>query len=161
MEPGGEPSQAEGSAATLCEAPPKRLWLHVVRERLPPGDLDDRDQLAVPRLELGIAGDVDLVEREPKLVAKLDERRSRALAQVAAAGVVEDDLTRSDAVHTTPEGEMRSATGAGLCPMPFGIGIGLRRRRRGLTGEPRVSPCYYGYRPLVVVASATRCTARP
>jgi hypothetical protein len=87
--------------------------LDVVRAGPHAVDLDHRDQLAVTRLELGVATDVDLLQVERELVAKLLERCPCTLAEVAALGVVEDDLGR------------------------------------------------YGYRPRVVVASATRWTARP
>jgi hypothetical protein len=85
----------------------------VVDERLLAVDLDHRQPLPVARLQLGVAGDVDLRELEVGVGADGDERLPRPLAEVAAGRVVENDLRR------------------------------------------------YGYRPLVVVASATRRTASP
>jgi hypothetical protein len=75
-------------------------------------DLDDRQPLAVAGLELRIAADVDLFELELVLLPKRCERVQRALAEVTAFGVIQDDFR-------------------------------------------------YGYSPRVVVASATRWTARP
>ena len=86
--------------------------MHVVREDPLAVDLDHGQPLAVAGLELGIAGDVDLLELEVLLAAQLGQLRSRALAEMAVGGVVE--------------------------------------------GDPD-----YGYRPRVVVASATRWTASP
>ena len=75
-------------------------------------DLDDRQPLAVAGLELRVAADVDLFELELVLLPKRCERALGTLAEVAAFGVIQDDLR-------------------------------------------------YGYNPRVVVASATRWTARP
>jgi hypothetical protein len=85
----------------------------VVDERLLAVDLDHRQPLPVARLQLGVAGDVDLRELEVGVGADGDERLPRPLAEVTTGCVVEDDLRR------------------------------------------------YGYKPRVVVASATRMTARP
>ena len=41
----------------MCEPPPHRIGWHEVDERLLAVDLDDREQLAVARLELGVAVD--------------------------------------------------------------------------------------------------------
>jgi hypothetical protein len=86
----------------------------VVDERSLAVDLDDGQPLSVALLELGPAGDVDLLEVERDVAANVRERRPCALAEMAADRVVEPDR-----------------------------------------------PSGYGYRPRVVVASATRCTARP
>jgi hypothetical protein len=51
-------------------------------------DLDHGEPLPVARLEVGIAGDVDLAVAHAFAV----EDRACALAQVAAAGGVEDDV---------------------------------------------------------------------
>ena len=56
-----------------------------------PVDLDDGQPLAVAPLELGVAGDVHLVELERHLVARCGHDAARPLAQVAAGRVVEDD----------------------------------------------------------------------
>jgi len=53
----------------------------------PSVDLDDGQPLPILGLELGVTGDVDLVER----LAALDEDGARPLAEVAAVRVVEDD----------------------------------------------------------------------
>jgi len=53
----------------------------------PSVDLDDGQPLPILGLELGVTGDVDLVER----LAALDEDCARPLAEVAAVRVVEDD----------------------------------------------------------------------
>jgi hypothetical protein len=76
-------------------------------------DLDHRQELPVALLELVVAGDVYLAELELDVAPQRVENRPRALAEVAAGRVVEDDF-----------------------------------------GD-------YGYRPRVVVASATRWTASP
>ncbi len=54
-------------------------------------DLDDRQPLPVPGLELRIARDVDLLEREAELGAELLELLARPVAEVAALRVVERD----------------------------------------------------------------------
>jgi hypothetical protein len=48
---------------------PERLRLNVVRADALAVDLDDWDQIAVARLELGIAVDLDLDELESELAA--------------------------------------------------------------------------------------------
>ncbi len=90
----------------------ERVRFDEVGERLLTVDLDDRDALPVPGLELRVAVDLDEVELEPELRLRLSQHLERALAEMALRRAVERD--------------------AG-----------------------------YGYRPLVVVASATRCTAIP
>ena len=63
-----------------------------VRECLLPVDLDHRDPLAVARLQLAVATDVD----EPDLVAAdLPHHLERTLAEVAAGGVEEGDPPRA------------------------------------------------------------------
>ena len=66
----------------------------VIDERPLAVDLDHGQPLAVARLELRIARDVDLLEREGHLRAYLVEDRPRPLAQVAPGGGVEDDRVR-------------------------------------------------------------------
>jgi hypothetical protein len=51
----------------LCEAFTQRVRVHEVREGPLPVDLHNGQPLAVARLELGIAGDVDLLEGESLL----------------------------------------------------------------------------------------------
>jgi hypothetical protein len=86
--------------------------MDVIGERALPVDLDDRQPLAVARLELGIAADVDFVELERNRGPHLVKHRPRPLAEATAGRDEQRDLR-------------------------------------------------YGYRPRVVVASATRCTASP
>ena len=54
-------------------------------------DLDHREPLAVPRLELRVARDVDLLQREAELGAELLELRARPVAEMAALRVEERD----------------------------------------------------------------------
>jgi hypothetical protein len=64
----------------------------VVRKTPPAVDLDDRDPLPVGGLERLVAADVDLAKLELELLAERPNLRQRALAEVAALGVVDDDL---------------------------------------------------------------------
>jgi hypothetical protein len=64
----------------------------VVREDLLPVDLDDRDQLAVARLELGRAVDRDLLQLELELLPQRAQLRERPLAEVAAVRVENRNL---------------------------------------------------------------------
>ena len=54
-------------------------------------DLDDRQPFAVPRLELRVAADVDLLQIERHLCAHLLDDRAGTLAEVAALRVVQRD----------------------------------------------------------------------
>lgn len=65
--------------------------MDVVREDPLPVHLDDREPLPVAGLELGLACDVDLLEREAELCAQLLELRAGPVAQMAPGGVVERD----------------------------------------------------------------------
>ncbi|HEY6067312.1 MAG TPA: hypothetical protein VIU81_01370 [Gaiellaceae bacterium] len=67
---------------------PKRIRVDVVDKRPLAVDLDHREPFPVPGLELLISADVDLLERG---AACLDDG-PRALAEMAARRVVEDDL---------------------------------------------------------------------
>ena len=79
--------------ATLCtEAAPEGVRVHVVRERPRSVDFDHGQPLAVPRLQLGIAADVDLPKVELDLLANREQDIARTVAQVAALRVVENDL---------------------------------------------------------------------
>jgi hypothetical protein len=62
-----------------------------VGERLRAVDLDHRKALAIAALELGIAGDVDLLEVEGNLGPDCVQDAPGALAQVAARRVVYGD----------------------------------------------------------------------
>ena len=78
---------------TLCaQSAAKPLRLDVVDEGLTAVDLHDRDQLAVAGLELVVARDVDLPVVEVGLAAEVGELRTRALAEVAALCVEQDDV---------------------------------------------------------------------
>jgi hypothetical protein len=75
----------------LCDTSAKGSGVDEVDERPLVVDLDDRQPLAVPALELGVAVDLDLLEAVlPELGG---QRRARPLAEVAAAPAVEDDLS--------------------------------------------------------------------
>jgi hypothetical protein len=69
----------------------ERLPIDVVDEGALAVDLHDRQPLAVSRLQLGVAADVDLVEVEGHLAADLFEDPTGALAEVAALRVVQRD----------------------------------------------------------------------
>jgi hypothetical protein len=64
----------------------------VVDETLPAVDLDDRDPLAVRRLELAVAVDRDLPQSEAELLPRRADDAPRRRAEVAAGRGVEDDL---------------------------------------------------------------------
>jgi hypothetical protein len=76
----------------LCgELTPEAVGLDVVDEGPNTVDLDDRQPLAIARLELCVAGDVHLLELEAQLLAQRRQLRPRALAEVASLRVIEDD----------------------------------------------------------------------
>jgi hypothetical protein len=54
-----------------------------VREHLLAVDLHDRQELPVARLELGVAGDVHLLQVERDVLPDRSERRSRPLTETA------------------------------------------------------------------------------
>jgi len=68
----------------LCEPAPHCIRWHEVDERLLAVDLDDREQLAIPSLELRVAVDQDLLELEAELVPEHCDSLPRALTQVTA-----------------------------------------------------------------------------
>ena len=72
----------------MCEPATQRAGIHEVDERLLPVDLDDRDQLPVTSLELGIAVDRDLLQLEAELVPQSEDGCPRPLAEVAVGSVV-------------------------------------------------------------------------
>jgi hypothetical protein len=80
----------------LCNRSAERLGLNVVGETAPAVDLDDRDPLPVDALERLVAGDVDLAQVEVELTAERPHLRERALAEMAALRVVDDDLAPRD-----------------------------------------------------------------
>ena len=69
----------------------ERAAMNVVGEGPLAVDLDHGQPLAVARLQLGVAADVDLDEVEPPLRPHLLEDGASALAEVAALRSVEDD----------------------------------------------------------------------
>jgi hypothetical protein len=84
---------ASGVAATvpltLCaDFAPKRARIDVVDERAVSVDLDHRQPLPIPRLQFRVAGDVDLPERDTRLL----QHAARPFAEVAAVRVEEDDV---------------------------------------------------------------------
>ena len=76
----------------MCEPAPHCIGWHEVDERLLAVDLDDREQLAVPSLELGVAVDQDLLELEAELVPERRDGLARTRAEVAPLRAVEPDL---------------------------------------------------------------------
>src|SRR5947207_1765831 len=89
MEPPWKELRSPSLGATLCggERAPEAVRLDVVDGRALAVDLHDREQLAVARLELVVAGDVHLAQVEVELLAQLRELRPRAVAEVAPSGV--------------------------------------------------------------------------
>jgi len=75
----------------LCEPAPHCIRWHEVDERLLAVDLDDREQLAIPSLELGVAVDQDLLELEAELVPQRQNGLARTLAKMTPLGAVEND----------------------------------------------------------------------
>jgi hypothetical protein len=69
----------------------KRRWVDEVDERALAVDLDHRQPLAVARLELRIAADVDLLQLEGNLAADLRDDFPGSFAEVAALSVVQGD----------------------------------------------------------------------
>jgi hypothetical protein len=76
----------------LCNRSPEGVRLDVVGEAAPAVDLDHRQPLAVFRLEGRVAGDVDLAQLEAELALELSDHAAGALTQMAARGVVENDV---------------------------------------------------------------------
>jgi hypothetical protein len=76
----------------LCNRTAEGIDLDVVREAPPAVDLDDRQPLAILGLERLVAGDVDLAKPEAELVPEGSHLRQRPLTEVAALGVVDDDV---------------------------------------------------------------------
>jgi hypothetical protein len=70
--------------------------VHVVGEAPPAVDLHDRQPLPVLGLQGGVAADVDLAQVEAELVPERAHLRERALAEVTALRVVDDDFGARD-----------------------------------------------------------------
>jgi hypothetical protein len=64
----------------------------VVCKSPPAVDLDDGEPLTVRSLERGIAGDVDLPEREAELRLQRAHLSEHPLAQMTAGSVIDDDV---------------------------------------------------------------------
>ncbi len=79
----------DASLASGAQPAPQRLPWDAVDEHALTVDRDNRQPLAMLRLERGIAGDVHLVVRDALVV----EHRARLLAQMAAVRGVQDDFT--------------------------------------------------------------------
>ena len=90
--PGSVAGERSGTRSLCLHFAPKRTIVHVVDEGALAADLDHRQPLAVPRLELGIAGDIDLLQLERAIRPCRGDDRARPLAQVAALRVVDRDL---------------------------------------------------------------------
>jgi hypothetical protein len=75
----------------LCELPSQRIGRYEVDERPLAVDLDDRNQLAKARLELGVPVDCHLLELEPELVAGGQNGLTSPLAEMAPRRAVEPD----------------------------------------------------------------------
>ena len=69
----------------------QRVCVDEVRERPLAVDLQHRKELPVPRFELWASTDVDQLELEPELVAKVTHDLERSGAETAVGGVVDDD----------------------------------------------------------------------
>jgi hypothetical protein len=76
----------------LCNRPAEGIGLDVVGETAPAVDLHDWQPLAIFGLQDGVAGDVDLPQVEPELLPELANHAAGRLAEMAARGVVEDDV---------------------------------------------------------------------
>jgi hypothetical protein len=76
----------------LCNRSAEGVRLDVVGETAPSVDLDHRQPFAVLGLEGGIPGDVDLAQVEAELLPERRDDAAGALAQVAARGVIDDDV---------------------------------------------------------------------
>jgi hypothetical protein len=76
----------------LCNRSAEGVRLDVIREPAPAVDLHDGQPLAVLRLERLVARDVHLPQVEAELVLELGHDAAGPLTQVAARGVIDDDV---------------------------------------------------------------------
>ena len=83
----------------MCNRTAEGIRLDVVRETAPAVDLDDRQPLAIRALQLGIAADVDLAKVEVELALQRSQLFERALTEVAALRVVDDDVGPTGRCH--------------------------------------------------------------
>jgi len=76
----------------LCNRSAEGVGLDVVREPAPAVDLHHGQPLAVLRLERLVAGDVHFPQVEAELLLELGDDAAGPLTQVAARGVIDDDV---------------------------------------------------------------------
>ena len=76
----------------MCNRSAEGVGLDVIREPAPAVDLHDRQPPAVLRLERLVAGDVHLPQVEAELLLELGDDAAGPLTQVAARGVIDDDV---------------------------------------------------------------------
>ncbi len=76
----------------MCNRSAEGVGLDVVREPAPTADLHHGEPLAVLRLERVVAGDVHLPQVEAELLLEFGDDAAGPLTQVAAGGVVDDNL---------------------------------------------------------------------
>src|SRR5262249_22447229 len=80
-------SSQEPSAQALAQG----LSVDEVGERGLPVDLDLRQELSIPLLELGSSGDVDELELEREVLLRGADHLERSLAEAAVGSVVDGD----------------------------------------------------------------------
>jgi hypothetical protein len=79
----------------LCgQVPAQSLGVHVVGKRAATVDLDHGQPLAIARLKLGLAADIDLAQVELDLLLHREQDIARTLAQMAALRVIQNDGVR-------------------------------------------------------------------
>jgi hypothetical protein len=76
----------------LCNRASKRVYLEVICKTSATVDLDDREPLAVLRLERFVAADVDLAQDEAELGLQVPQSSESGLAEVAPLRVVDDNV---------------------------------------------------------------------
>jgi hypothetical protein len=76
----------------LCNRASKRVHLEVICKTSATVDLDDRQPLAVLRLERFVAADVDLAQDEAELGLQVPQSSESGFAEVTPLRVVDDDL---------------------------------------------------------------------
>ena len=83
----------------MCNRATERIGLQEVRKASPSLDLDDGNPLAVFGFQRLVAADVDVAQLETQLSLKLAQLLERALAQVTALCVIDDDLRPTGRCH--------------------------------------------------------------
>ena len=122
----------------------KRRRVEVVDEGSPAVDLDHRQPFPVALLELRDAGDVHLFELELMLGAHLCERRLRALAEMAAFGVIENDPRHACARRSR---SCRPRAEPGFARREPSIECGRPPKKERAHGETMGSPMRLGIEP--------------